>query len=136
MPALLRDRATAQPEINVTPFIDVLLALLVIFILINLLLIRPVQDVQLPQPAWEAGGEAGTQIVLELRADGSFAVNQQPVPRGRLAAYLQSTYAHRPSKLLFIRPDTSRSYDEVVAAMDLARGAGVQGIALVPTGAR
>jgi biopolymer transport protein ExbD len=68
--------------------------------------------------------------------DGSFAVNHQPVPARQLAAYLEGTFARRPSKLLFIRADTSLTYQDVVAAMDLARGAGVKGIALGPVGSR
>jgi biopolymer transport protein ExbD len=118
---------------NVTPLIDVLLVLLVIFMLINLLRLRLVQDLPLPRPS--AGESApSTQIVLELRADGTFAVNRQPVPSGQLAAYLKDAFARRPSKLLFIRADTARTYQDVIAAMDLARGAGIEGIALVPVG--
>jgi biopolymer transport protein ExbD len=63
-------------------------------------------------------------------------VNRQPVPRDQLAGYLSETFARRPSRLLFIRADTGRTYQEVVDGMDLARGAGVQGIALVPVGSR
>lgn len=88
MPALLRNRTTAAPEINITPLVDVLVVLLVIFILINLLRMRLVQDLPLPQPAAVTGNATRTPIVLELRADGSYTVNEQPVPRDRLAAYL------------------------------------------------
>ena len=135
MPSLLRDPAPAHAEMNVTPLIDVLLVLLVIFMLINLLRLRLVQDLPLPTSS-TSGQEPSTQIVLELRGDGSFAVNRQPVPRDQLAAYLSETFARRPSRLLFIRADTGLTYQEVINAMDLARGAGVKGIALVPVGSR
>lgn len=135
MPALLREPTARSPEISVTPLIDVLLVLLVVFFLINVMRLRLVQDLPLPSPA---GGEGlrSSQVVLDLRADGSFAVNEQPVPASEVAGYLGEVFAGRPSKLLFIRADTSRTYQDVIDAMDAARGAGVQSIALMPDLAR
>jgi biopolymer transport protein ExbD len=114
----------------------VLLVLLVVFFLINILRLRLVQDLPLPAPAAEAPEQGDTQIVLELRGDGGVAVNQQPVPLAALGTYLREVFASRPSKLLFLRADTSRTYQEVIDAMDLARGVGVQSIGLVPVATR
>jgi biopolymer transport protein ExbD len=136
MPAILQPSAARSSAINVTPLIDVLLVLLVVFFLINILRLRLVQDLPLPAPAAEAPEQRGTQIVLELRGDGGVAVNQQPVPLAALGTYLSDVFASRPSKLLFLRADTSRTYQEVIDAMDLAREAGVQSIALVPVATR
>lgn len=121
-----------QSDMNVTPLIDVLLVLLVIFILLNLLRLRLVQDVRIPPPAAGEPGVKSAQIVLGLTADGGFAVNRQPVPATELRTYLRQLHANRPSKLLFIQADTARRYHEVIDAMDLARAVGVNGIGLVP----
>ena len=136
MPSLLRGPSTVPSEPNVTPMIDVLLVLLVIFMLVNLLQMRLVQDVPLQGPAGSGVEKWSSQVLLELHADGSVAVNGQSVPSSQLGAYLKDTYARRPSKLLFIRPDTSRTYQDVVDAMDLARSVGVESIGLVPVTSR
>jgi biopolymer transport protein ExbD len=136
MPAVLQRSATRPAEINVTPLIDVLLVLLVVFFLMNILRLRLVQDLPLSASASEAPEHRSTQIVLELRGDGSVAVNQQPVPVAALGTYLGQIFASRPSKLLFLRPDTSLTYQTVIDAMDLARGVGIQSIALVPVQTR
>jgi biopolymer transport protein ExbD len=92
--------------------------------------VRKAIPATLPQPAAAVPGEA-TQIVLELRADGSFALNEQPVPGDTLEATIREIYADRPAKLLFIRSSSERTYQEVIDAMDAARGAGVQLIGIL-----
>jgi biopolymer transport protein TolR len=136
MPAVLERAAGRSCEINVTPLIDVLLVLLVVFFVINVLRLRLVQDLPLPSPVSESPQRGSSQLVLELRSDGSFALNQQPVPAAALQDYLREVLAGRPSKLLFLRADSSRTYQEVIDAMDLARGVGAEGIALVPVARR
>jgi biopolymer transport protein TolR len=130
VPSLLKT-AGVQSEINVTPFIDVLLVLLVIFLLVNLLRTRLVQDIQVPPPA-SAAQETDPQIVLELLPQAGFSVNQQRLPLESLPTYLRRVYEGRPSKLLFVKADTGRQYQDVIDAIDIARGAGVQRIAFVP----
>ena len=124
-----------ESEMNVTPFIDVLLALLVIFMLINLLRIRLVQDVQVPPPE-VATADSDPQVVLEVLPVAGYAVNRQPVPEDSLLAFLDGVYRTRPSKLLFVKADSGRRYQEVITALDIARAAGVQGIAFVPVSGR
>ncbi len=117
-------------EMNVTPMIDILLVLLIIYM--TSIGVRKAIPATLPQPAAAVPGEA-TQIVLELRADGSFALNEQPVPGDALEATIREIYADRSAKLLFIRSSSERTYQEVIDAMDAARGAGVQLIGILPT---
>jgi len=83
-------------------------------------------------PPKEKRQQQSDQIVLELRADGSYAVNNQPVSLSGLDAKLHEIYDNRPAKLMFIKAAGNRKYKEVIEAMDLARGAGVQVIAFTP----
>src|SRR6266480_2822217 len=120
-------------DINVTPMIDVLLVLLIIF-MITLPLSRRDFNVQLPpeqrpQPKQKTQSD---QIVLELRPDGSYAINTQAVAFEQLDAKFHEYYDQRPAKLLFIKAAPNRKYGEVVQAMDTAKGAGVQVIAFTP----
>ena len=121
-------------DINVTPMIDVLLVLLIIF-MITLPLSRRTFDVQVPaeqRPQPRQRQVSSDQIVLELKADGSYAINTQPVAFEALDARFHELYDQRPAKLLFIKAAPNRKYGDVVRAMDVARGAGVQVIGFTP----
>jgi len=121
-------------DINVTPMIDVLLVLLIIF-MITLPLSRREFDVQVPpeqknQPKQKQ--QQSDQIVLELAPDGSYVINRQPVPREQLDMQIHAIFDQRPAKLLFIKAAPNRKYGDIVKAMDVARGAGVQVIGFTP----
>jgi biopolymer transport protein ExbD len=122
-----------KKEPNVVPMIDILLVLLIIFMM-QIPLQRKVMHVQVP-PQQEASQEQiqeSTQIVLELRADGSYAINNAVVPKPGLDATFHEIYDQRPAKLLFVKVAPNRMYAEVIEAMDIARGAGVQVIGITP----
>ncbi|TFG44700.1 MAG: biopolymer transporter ExbD [Gemmatimonadales bacterium] len=119
-------------EINVTPMIDVLLVLLIIF-MITQPLNRMAMDVQIPPPDTpNTSQQPSFQIVLELLDDGTYAINTQPYPKEQLDAQLHAIYDARPAKLMFIKAGPNRIYQDVVEAMDIARGAGVQVIGFTP----
>ncbi len=123
-------------DINVTPMIDVLLVLLIIF-MITQPLSRKALDIQVPPPnSTQQSTAANNQIVLELANDGSYAINSQPVPKGQLDAQIHAVFDNRPAKLLFIKAGANRIYQDVVDAMDVARGAGVQIIGFTPKEAK
>ncbi|SRR6266576_3739990 len=120
-------------DINVTPLIDVLLVLLIIF-MITQPMSRKAFDVQVPPQQQTKSKQAPTsQIVLELPPDGGYTINKQPYTLDQLEAGFHQIYDTRPAKLLFIKSAPNRKYYDVMQAMDIAHGAGVQVIGFTPT---
>jgi biopolymer transport protein TolR len=123
---------TLEAQPNVLPMIDILLVMIVVFMILNAQT-RHAIPVQLP-PSTVESGPALAQLVLELRDDGSFRLNSQPVPPGTLETVLEAAFQGRPNRLLFIRAAPDLTYAAVITAMDRARGAGAEVIGLVPRG--
>ena len=116
-------------DINVTPMIDVLLVLLIAFMILS----RDRYTIRTPvAPAAPVRHADDRQIVLELPDEGGFRLNGQPIPDEMLDAQIAAAFEQRPAKLLFVDAGGERIYQEVIAAMDRARGAGVQVVALMP----
>jgi biopolymer transport protein ExbD len=119
-------------DINITPFIDVLLVLLVIF-MITLPMSRRVLEIQVPKEEQsEATTQPSTNIVLEIAENGALSINTQPVAKDALSARFHEIYDVRPDKLLFLKVHNSRPYNEVISIIDVARGAGVRVFGLAP----
>jgi biopolymer transport protein ExbD len=120
-------------DINVTPMIDVLLVLLIIFMLV-IPMSRKAIDLQLPDPTPQdtPSGPPPAQIVLEVLPGDVFKVNSEVVPRNRLLARLTEIYTPRPEKIIFVKGDEKVKYETVIWAMDQARGAGVKVIGATP----
>jgi len=113
--------------------IDVLLVLLIIF-MITQPMSRKAFDVQVPPKQQQKTKEKpSSQIVLELKADGSYAINGQPYAASQLEQAFHQIYDQRPAKLLFIKAAPNRKYLDVMEAMDAAHGAGVQVIGFTPS---
>ena len=120
-------------DINVTPMIDVLLVLLIIFMMV-IPMSRKAIDLQLPDPTPDDSqqGPPPSQIVLEVLPGNVFKINTEPVAPNRLAARLKEIYDPRPEKIIFVKGDEKVKYSEVIHAMDVARGAGVKVIGVPP----
>ncbi|MDF1501956.1 biopolymer transporter ExbD [Roseisolibacter sp. H3M3-2] len=119
-------------EPNVTPMIDVLMVLLIIFMVI-VPSSRKALDVQLPDPnPAPATSTPSTQIVLEVLPGDQFTVNKQPVSGPQLATRLKEIFDPRPDKIIFVKGDPKVPYQAVIQAMDIARGAGVKVIGIPP----
>ncbi len=124
---------TSEP--NVIPMIDIMLGLLIIFMIAQPLS-RQVMEIQVPPLEVAASTNApSNQIVLELTEDGGYAINGQPVPLDQLDTQIHTIFDDRPAKLLFLKSAPDRIYQEVIEAMDVARGAGIQVIGFTPKSA-
>jgi biopolymer transport protein TolR len=120
-------------EINVTPMIDVLLVLLIIFMMV-IPMSRKAIDLQLPDPTPDDtnSGPPPSQIVLEVLPGNVYKINSQPVSKADLGKKLKEIYDPRPDKIIFVKGDPAVKYSDVISAMDAARGAGVKVIGMTP----
>jgi len=122
------------PQMNVTPMIDVLLVLIIIF-----MVIAPAKSVgfdsSVPQPAApDAAPAPPSTIVIYVKAGGQVEVNRQPVVLNELATKLLSIFHGRPDATVFVGGDPELEFGAIAAVIDEAKGAGIRRLALLPKG--
>jgi len=117
-------------DINVTPMVDVMLVLLVIFILTAPLLTSAIR-LDLPQGEGAQSGQAPQSVTLAINAQGALFFNDQPVALTDLRIRLQDTARRNPDTEVQLRADQTIAYGRVVEVMGLAQQAGLSRIGFV-----
>ena len=122
-------------EINMTPMIDVLLVLLVIFIIVQMNMQRTF-DVQLPVDNKDQSSIPNNDvIIMEIEPNNVVKVNTRQLQPAQVEAFLKEIYTNRPDKVIFVKASPDVSYGDVINYIDIARAAGVAvvGAVLAPT---
>jgi biopolymer transport protein TolR len=117
-------------EINVTPFVDVMLVLLVIFMVTAPLLQQGI-DVELPKTQAEGLPTDEEPLVITVKADGTLYVQRAEVPIEELRVKLEKIFESRVNKEVYLRADTAVAYGTVARTLAAARGAGARRIGMV-----
>jgi biopolymer transport protein ExbD len=123
-----------KADINVTPYIDILLVLLIIF-----MVIQPTTEYDLRARVPNDSAEdlpdnvivQSDAIVVSVEADGSYRINQDPVAMAQLGARLFDIFSARANKNMFIQADENLAFGDVVRVIDVAKGAGVGDVGLM-----
>jgi len=125
-----------QAEINVTPMIDVLLVLIIVFMVVVSMSKEKGLDAQIPQPAKDTSPEITRTIVIEIawvgeKTEPHVKVNEEPVNWERLHERLFDIFKQRAEKIAFVKGDDDVEFQYVADAIAIARNSGVDRIGLL-----
>ncbi|WP_071672606.1 ExbD/TolR family protein [Nioella nitratireducens] len=124
-------RHAAMSEINVTPFVDVILVLLIVF-MVSAPLMTVGVPIELPETAAEAlPGEQEEPLAVTLTVDGQMMIQSTVVPEAELVTRLQAIAAERDSTQIFLRADGAIPYQDVMRVMGALNAGGFRQIGLV-----
>ena len=123
----------AKADINMTPMIDVLLVLIIIFMVITPLTPKGLEAL-VPQPprADQPQSQADQRtVVIVINRDKSMMINQEPTDEQRLGPRLEEIFKTRAERVVFVRGDSDLEYQYVAKAIDIAHGAGIDRVGLM-----
>ncbi|MGE5346419.1 MAG: biopolymer transporter ExbD [Acidithiobacillales bacterium] len=125
------DETQALSDINVTPLVDVMLVLLVIFMVTAPLLQQGI-DVQLPKSvAQNLPQEPENPLILSITRNQVYYLNETPIPKKQLADRLKIILRNRRSKAIYLKADRNLPYGVVVETMDVLNRLGVESLGMV-----
>lgn len=114
-------------EINVTPLVDVLLVLVIIFMVTAPLFSQPVMKVEIPKAITDEGKES-ENVTITINPDEKIAVNSKEVTKDELKAELKLQISQSKDKVVIIRADKMTNHGIVIDALDMAKDAGAKSL--------
>ena len=129
------DRGGMMSEINVTPFVDVMLVLLIIFMVTAPMMVQGV-DIELPKSQSPPLVSEEEQLVLSLTADGKYFINESEFTFEELQVKLRAIREANPDQAIFVKADGALPYEKVIRMMSVAQAAGIGKVGLVTRRAR